>query len=237
MIPEKGNERFREKVIVNSWCSRPGEIKPEYVIHSQESCRLYADRIAVPYENLRIPFEELPKGLSPAWSKINMLKWFVESKYNRMLYLDLDIIVNNNSPDIFRTHPTGNWLRRDSLMEMNWPYQCEQWFVNHLKDRIVCQPYYNTGVMLIDRYFAENLIGSTCPYLDDSGVYEQHVFNYIIRKDCSDVRWLSPSWNYFCFTEDDVKKKEDPATPRYFMHFLSRDNKNMIMPYVRQIKN
>ena len=139
--------------------------------------------------------------------------------------LDCDILVAREAPDIFRSHPRNSWLRRDSLVELRWPYAAEEWFYNGYREKIPCMPYFNTGVMLLTNDDAGTIAYSDIPKKDSPGVYEQNWINYVIRQHKVPVNWLHASNNYFMYTNKDIHEQNHQ---KHFAHFLGPDTKKIL---------
>ncbi|MBN2690155.1 MAG: glycosyltransferase family 8 protein [Gammaproteobacteria bacterium] len=163
--------------------------------------------------------------LSPAkaaWLEKFHLKKLLE-KYERVLYLDADIIITPHAPNIFETCP-----RLDAMYMLNEGYHDDRTKPIEQISSILSYDqtwptkegkaiYYNAGVMLFSRdanlFNYANLADLHTIY-NDVYFYEQTYFNYLIAKHHLPMCDLALEYNrmeFFGINEDRLKA--------YFIHY------------------
>jgi len=197
----------------------------DYVDRSLSSVKRYADRIGATHKH--VSPQHKPDYPHPAWGKQDCLSDFLDSKHQRLLFLDCDIIVADNAPSIFETHPHGNYLRRDPLIEYRWAREFERWCSQNHGFDTCCQPYFNTGVMLMERWFARDLLERlTRTEQINHGTYEQHTWNYCMKhyRMLGDISWLGSEWNWMNVTPLEHRREDE----RWFDHYPSESGKAIL---------
>lgn len=128
------------------------------------------------------------------YHKLDIFKIFLQSDYDRAVFLDMDIYIENECPDLWLTQPTGAAMIFDYLMPLFTNYEpwCESTFGEGVKPQVTYtgptvwgpatnehnapefknrQPwrYFNTGVMVFDKQFAKFLVDNVqkVKYSDD----------------------------------------------------------------------
>ncbi len=144
------------------------------------------------------------------YQKIDMLNSALARRWDRILSMDIDILVNPHAADIFASHPEGNWLFNEynadfPIMDVSIAWSQEQFG----KVSWPPQTYYNSGVMLFERRDLERFLEALqppyasrfhhLPYGNltlqlDMG--EQDQFNWVIQRLSLEVGSLSHAWNY-----------------------------------------
>ena len=172
------------------------------------SFQQYADKVGadlIVSKEIHYPINiENPRHTAnPAWTEKLYIKKLLEA-YDRVLYLDADIIVAPHADDIFDTYPDletlylfneGQYLERQDVIDKitdimgpldNWP---------RFNNRPV---YYNLGCMLISRQ---------CPLFDIATLsdlqkvcnftkyYEQTYVNYVTHRDGLKHQGISDKFN------------------------------------------
>lgn len=210
----------RKPVIITYW---GGELKSpmSLCVHSVSE---YAKRWGLDHWHLRgRPDRKYPH---PAWGKIEVLEELIDSKRPRVLYLDCDILVNKIAPNIFDLYE-GNYMRRDPLVEYRWAREFEEWCQNEYFQTVACQPYFNTGVMLLERGFVKQWLRAIHHFpWRNHGTFEQHFFNMTLKTSGIEgrVKWLKSNWNWLNVTQKEFSR---PA-PRWFDHFASPNGKKIL---------
>ena len=153
----------------------------------------------------------------PHWCKLDVLKKFLDSDYERCLYMDIDIIIKNDPPNIFDNYNGGLGIVTD--LEHNNHYWSDHKCYLYLKN------YYNTGVFLIDRHTAKiiynhskNFDINTLMYLKS---YEQPYLNIWIDQLDLKVQKMSNVWN--------VCSKFIDNRRFFFVHYSTPDEKKFIL--------
>ena len=132
----------------------------------------------------------------PHWCKLDVLKQFLDSNYKRCLYIDVDIIIKNDPPNIFDSYEGGLGIVTD--LEHNNHYWTDHKCYNYLKN------YYNS----------KNFEINTLMRLDS---YEQPYLNFWIDQLDLKVQRLCNVWN-ICSKFMDMRRF-------YFIHYSTADEK------------
>lgn len=141
----------------------------------------------------------------------------VLKKYDRVLYLDNDILITKDAPDIFEKYPDPNSVYMynqariksydDRLSKIKEIIRQELDFWYRTGDRL---SYFNTGVILVSRpngrFFT---IGDDYFFY----VYEQGYLNYILMKNKVKISELDHKFNHL------IKMHKDKNG--YFLHYIT----------------
>ena len=149
------------------------------------------------------------------------------SKYDRILFLDTDIVVKPMAPNIFRIVPNGyfgaylasrHWNGHDdSIMEIQESLPALNW----------SKEYFNSGVMVMDKRH-ESIFD-----LDHGsfvGFYEQTQLNYNLQK--LKFRFFDITYRY---NHVELIKKPIKDNSSHFIHYAGPGHANG--PRVNQIRN
>ena len=117
---------------------------------------------------------------TPHWEKFLAIYNYL-NKYERILYLDTDVIIRNDCPDLFKIVPSNKLAL---FNEMPFTNQRNQSLYEACKEYNITLPkwngkYYNTGVMLIPRHFKQLF---KKPDKEAFNFYEQGYLNAHIAK-------------------------------------------------------
>lgn len=133
----------------------------------------------------------------PKYCEIDMLREFVASEDDWMVYVDADVYVDASAP----AHPTlssGFWMRED--LPGGGPRDFRRWLRRHRKSA-EGWIYRNAGVWMCDKTSATKLLETiTPPYLP--GCMEQHQWNWWLSEAARNglrVGILPPSWNAWAY--------------------------------------
>lgn len=160
----------------------------------------------------------------PNFLIFDILQHFISTDYEKMLYVDMDIRILPQSPNIFEQcsgfgmvedHKADLW-RRDAMNE---------WLTIH-HPSLTCTHYFNGGVMVSDQKSTEQLIKSfpsnilefweTTKDKFPHG-YNQNITNYCIIKSGLKYTVLPDKWNKVC---------RKASCDDYFIHYVA--NKTQI---------
>jgi len=122
---------------------------------------------------------------SPHWEKFTAIYNYL-NKYERILYLDTDILIRKDCPDIFSIVPNNKLA---IFNEMPFTNQREHSIRDACKEYNITLPkwngkYYNTGVMVIARKFKQLF---KKPEKEIFNFYEQGYLNVVIAKYIQDM--------------------------------------------------
>lgn len=202
---------------------------------SVESITHYADRIGVPIVELteskirgdRLKFE----FISAAVEKFQIAS--VLEEYDRVLSLDVDILINPNAPNIFDFYAPGNLYAREEGVnpdgEEDATFFEEKYGVTYpLIDghkRVL-----NTGVVLWDKGALPVLqdfdLEDWTPSFD-KGTWggEQSYVNMKLCKHGIPVGLLDKKWNWLLFEKEDLEKRKEA----FFVHYACAEFKELLL--------
>ncbi len=124
-------------------------------------------------------------------------EYFLQSDYDRFLFIDLDIIPIKNCKNIFEKYPSGKLYMRKG--NASWKEYIDLW--NSI-DTNYAKGYeygdlYNGGVILCDRNHVEKFIDYLKPpFYKDPSQGEQGHFNLALRKAGITPSPLDGTWNF-----------------------------------------
>ena len=195
-----------------------------------DSFRHYAKRIGAELEiatelHYPIKFSHPKHAASPAWTEKLYINELLK-KYDRVLYLDADVIVTPHARNIFEECPALDTVYMldegkltDRSPEINSAFnvfgKLNDWPVynGHLS-------YYNAGIILVSKecpLFSKATINEMQLGADDVRHYDQTYFNYVIHKHGIKNQSLAPEFNRMdLFGKDSEYKNAD------FIHYAGR---------------
>lgn len=197
---------------------------PSYLF-TIDTFRLYAKKVGAELIVLTKPVFKLPgKKISLEYQAL-IQKLYIDQlleKFERVLYIDADILINPEAPNIFAEYPDdhyfymfneGAYEKRNPVIE-----QIRQCF-HYDGPWINNDPslYYNAGVILCSQ--KANLVKQASlkdlRIITDNkvGFYEQTYFNYLIAKYTLPIKELSPLYNRMSLLGKGEKRFE-----AYFIH-------------------
>ena len=134
-------------------------------------------------------------------------KHFVKSNYERMLFSDLDILINPATPSVFDTFTSGMWLRQgwDWKIVSDYAMKAFGEDVSGYADR-----YYSCGFAVVGQKEAQKLVDlfDTKPWVIGPWGGNQGQFNYFLSQtdiiiNVLPIKWhFSRSWD----TQDGIAK-------------------------------
>ena len=174
--------------------------------HCLKSIADYADKINA---DLIVDEKEKIKGY-PQLNKLNILDYI--NKYEKILYLDADILVNSETLNIFEEYNNGNFYafnegkhipeRLKSLEQVTKELDKNEWTVGEngmMLSELEIENYYNTGVMLFDKkhkkLFKKFDIDLFIKNKNIQHYYEQTYLNYLLQKLNIKVKDIGSEWN------------------------------------------
>lgn len=143
--------------------------------------KAYADKCGADF----IVWDQMdPKFLHAGFMKYNISKLF-DAGYDRVLYLDTDILIRDDCPDLFEKVPEGsfaafyegNFVNRQPAMAQYARLFNQGEFANHW---VAGGQYFNSGVMLIDKEAAPAFSNVPSPLIES--FYEQTGLNYQVAR-------------------------------------------------------
>jgi len=137
--------------------------------------------------------------------------------YHRILYIDTDIIVRPDTPNLFKFVPEG-WM--GAFNEGEWMTSRLGALEMACKDLGLSAPkfknqYYNTGVLIFEQRH-EDVFVEPPKYIDN--FYEQSYLNIMFARSLCKMRGLSSSFNRMSFMES-LKITKDHYLESYIVHY------------------
>lgn len=192
---------------------------------SRDSIQAYAKKYGADYI-------ELTGDQNPNWPMANKYRvYHVTSKYKKTLYLDCDILIKDNAPDIFKITPDDKisayeeyeifsmpngehfqWVRNDYEIIIGKYLPNNHSFVDNGK---ICFPdqMINGGVLVIPNSEAHYYKQPEYPY-PKTWCFDQQFLTVLLHRDNKFFN-LDKKWN-FEFIRHDFWEKNHSA---YFLHF------------------
>lgn len=176
---------------------------------TESRMQTYAASIGAEYRCIR------DSSSLPHFAKYELLQQVVREKFDRLLYLDVDVYVKVNSPNIFDFYHSAaaNEYPHPDPRQLS---QATNWIRTHLDPQWPTDCYFNTGVLVIAGDELEQLAwlcGRTQP---KPGVYfEQDQLNTLMRSVGFPKQQLTAAWN--CFCKPEWQAVHQPQTA-YFLH-------------------
>ena len=152
-------------------------------------------------------------------------KHFQSSHYEKMMYIDIDIRILDNAPNIF-DHVDKFGMAEDWKSD-SWRKEALQEWFNLYFAGTICKNYFNGGVLVSDKdsikklnnLVPEDIVGFWRNNPD--GILHsqnQGMINYFIAKSGIDYQVLEPKWNKCC--------RNNATNKDYFIHYVA--NKSQI---------
>ncbi len=194
---------------------------PAYLL-TLETFRQYAKKINAELIVLTQPVIKLPKQKLSLQQQALLYIGQLLEKFTRVLYIDADILIHPQAPNIFSAYPDENYLymfnegkyeKRDQVIA-----QVRQCF-NYTGPWIDNDPnlYYNAGVILCSQQanLVEHATVKDLQSIGDNkvGFYEQTYFNYLIAKYHLPIQDLNLLYNRMS-----LSGKGEQRFAAYFIH-------------------
>ena len=193
--------------------------------------KAYAKKIGADFHVIedRVLRHNVPIG----YEKIQ-LKEFLK-KYHRIIFIDTDIIVRPDTPDLFTFVPEG-WF--GALNEGEWMPGRIKSLENSCKEFGLAAPhfknqYYNTGVMVLEQRHAE-ILEEPPIYIDH--FYEQSYLNIMLARNLVKIRNLSINFNRMSFV-DGLGVTKEHYLESHIVHYASQLKQLGLSGLCTQIQN
>jgi len=170
--------------------------------------------------------------------KPNIEKWrtyHLLDKYVKVLYLDADILINPNSPNIFELVGMGvigvvdNELAYDRVLDLERNVmQLENGYINwHRK-------FPNSGVILADFTHKQIFHDLGNRKIKNVGRWvDNTIFNYLLYESKLPIKYLDMRWNFL----ETFKHFNIPPEEVHFMHFAGGGLDNRIGDRTKQMEH
>lgn len=179
---------------------------------------------------------------------------FLDKDYDRVLYLDADVVVKPNSPNIFETYPSDRFCIFKT--EVKWNSKMRRYMeegknflsedlesYERIKSYLEKNKYYakNAGVILASKKFKHCF---QRPIQEIKvGVHRDQLWqNYLLIKYNIDTLDLGDEWNFRRPFKKIDRIELAYSSKKYFIHFTERSclnghqSKNHIKEFVKKIK-
>ena len=170
--------------------------------------------------------------IHPYFSKLEAVIDFNNSSYEKMLYLDYDIFINNDEHNIFELVNDGFAAAEVHEPKLNKLYN--RWYLSNFNSRNQI-PIINGGLLLfagkentlllhdmleseLKRFTSEHSYHLRRIGCQPIGIHDQPVFTYFIEKSKMNFTLLPSKWN---------KRYYNASKSDYFVHY-THDAKNII---------
>lgn len=213
-------QRMAKRLIVSINCMSDWEAPPRHGIKCDTpdmyshitlpTIEAYADKVNADLEIIKEDHRKFDYP-SPHFLKFNCFQYFLDHQYDQMLYLDMDIIIKKNAPDIFSQYPRGLCLANDFAGDFpNNEYKI--WIGKIFNAKVGKLDYFNSGVILSDRPSMERYLRKYPKKLERlsylGGFGEQHLINYLTLR--------------VPITVLDSKFNNAPEQQPFFVHYIGK---------------
>lgn len=183
----------------------------------------YAASMGADYIEIRQPLVGLPY---PHFEKFQMYGMF--ERYQRLLYLDTDMVITRDCPDLFKIVPEeafgAYFCHHHTDMHDASIIECQK----HIGDIGWSRTYFNSGVMLASRAHREVFRLAGAIYL---GFYEQTQLNYNVQREKLPIFDIGYRFNHFSVYES-IKRLSS-----YIIHYAGAGHAGENLPRVDQIRS
>ena len=187
--------------------------------------RRYADKIGVDFIAIT---EQKISTTTPHWEKFQILNLLAD--YDRILYLDTDILIRKNCPDLFEIIPdTHLGVYNEAPFVPDRGYAIERAAeAYNAKDFKWDGKYYNTGVMVISRCH-RSLFRK--PEQEIFNFYEQSYLNLAIQRQKPSIQELDYKFNRMCCVDKVAGKDRFES---YIIHYAGVNYSNTGFSVIQQ---
>jgi len=208
--------------------------------------RLYCSK-----HNIKFIHKHYDNYIYKKFIKYNLFEDFIKSRYDRMLYIDWDVIISPKADNIFEVIPECRFGARyfhgfNILGEDDYNSDYNKFkSIFNIDKRFELKSYFNSGVILTDR----ETVAKICPVminlaksvtsrfnqnikLNEKYIREEFLTNYVIQNQNINTTKLDERWNYSYKNEKLMNKEfvhfncqEQHEKPKLIKEFL-RTNKH-----------
>lgn len=150
--------------------------------------------------------------------------------YERLLYVDGDILIHPAAPDIFASVPeTALGCVRDDVGPDAWKRQAEMERAQRKLGRLEGElpPYFNAGVMVLSQAHRE-LFAASRPPLRRGRWPEQTYFNYQAARLGLKRAYLDPRFNWLPQHHPEWAQRREVRQQGYFIHYAGQPTKGLL---------
>lgn len=194
------------------------------------SIKAYADKIGADFHviNERKYRLNVPVG----YEKLQLREYL--EKYHRIIFIDTDIIIRPDTPDLFKFVPEG-WF--GAFNEGEWMPERFKSLDGCCKELGISAPnfknqYYNTGVLVFEQRHVDIFVDPP-KFIDH--FYEQSYLNIMLARNLAKIRNLSTNFNRMSFM-DALKATKDHYLESYIVHYAGQLKQLGFNNLMKQIK-
>jgi len=139
-------------------------------------------------------------------------------KYNRVIYLDTDLVVTKNCPNLFDIVPRTHFGARVEAQSIENDSLRNKGMLETFKDYDLSKEYFNSGVMIVSRKHREMFNPDMGM---NKGIFEQHQLNYNFQKLKFTLFDIKSPFNYFYqgkYIPDETERKKE-MMKNYILHY------------------
>ena len=207
------------------------QTKEKYYTLSEKSIKKYAHKIGADYKLLS---GDLPYNLPPFFGIFQPFFEGWVNDYDKICFIDSDILATINSDDIFKATPddclsanfmkTHSRMSRLSLRDNNFKYWKNK---GHINSGVVVIPQSEYADLLKYLGDVESIFDTNDTVYTSLGNFDQAFVNYYVRH-VDRYYDLPPKFNYHLSREDHSKRFEQD-----FIHY-HRKNKEMMFEDIKR---
>jgi len=208
---------------------------------TQQSWKHYCDKHNIDFYIIDKPQIE---NTSPHWFRY----WIFDLKpdYDRYLYIDTDIMVRWDAPNIFDEFPKGRIRAVRDNSGLSWIWEGINSYKSMFGDvNLEWDKYFNSGVLLFDNEHRYIIDSFKQFYIDNQPIikeyrekyrkgFDQTVFNYFLKYMGEDVELISERWNLFHMIRREILHNGYFLDMGYFWHFNGLD-RNIQLNFVSSV--
>jgi len=190
--------------------------------------------------------KSLHSNTSPHWFRY----WIFDLKpgYDRYLYVDTDVLVKWDAPNIFEEFEPGNIYAVHDNGGLRWIWDG----INAYKSmfptlNLDWDTYFNSGMLLFDKGHKEVFQAFKNFYIENQNIIQQYrdthkkghdqtIFNYFLLYAEEKVELISEKWNLFHMNRREILQNGYFVDMGYFWHFNDIDRKIQV-PFLTNVWN
>lgn len=152
----------------------------------------------------------------PHFAKFDLLVDLADQGYEQVLYVDADVYIRKDAPNIFETHTQSAAFNEVPHPKHEWVGKSLDWIQQNLDKDWPRDRYFNTGVLAFDGRSLLALASIISRTRQRDGIYfEQEQLNVLMRDAGCPATALDCRWNQFCGPVWFTPKRAKNA---YFLH-------------------
>jgi lipopolysaccharide biosynthesis glycosyltransferase len=192
--------------------------------------KAYAKKIGADFHV--ISEKKLKHNVPVGYEKLQLADYLKD--YHRIIFIDSDIIIRPDTPDLFKITPEG-WF--GAFNEGEWMPERVKALEGCCKELGISAPYfkdqyYNTGVIVFEQRHADVFVEPP-KYIDH--FYEQSYLNIMFARNLCKMKNLPSSLNRMSFV-DALKLSKDHYLESYIVHYAGQLKQLQLSGLYKQIQ-